>query len=581
MEPGGERRGTLTASSETERIAPVPQPGHPSHRLTGRDYAGMLSGLLFTLGVTVINSRGRLLWEDELLGWVLLRDPSWTHMIHAWNLGADGGGFSFYLFGRLWFAIVGASPLTFRLLSGLCFGLAFAVTWAALRRLYPTWVVALAVINTWFFSPPFTQHIIEGRFYGQLILATSLAVWLVLILDEPSPSTDASIGNTSRVPLRLYLAAFGTHALLTTTHVLGVAFSGFLLLATIALDVTARRRRIGLYFTIAASWLLLLPERASLQAAAAVGKPHFWTKAPNLRQAIGPYTGYSSEILAVLLALVLLAGVNLRRRPGTLRKAIQSRRAAYFAAAALFCAPLAFTVLGVRGTWLFNDRYLLPVTVGVAILSAELLQLATLNGQFFISAEAELAPGKFLGHPQRRSALWIPTIGLYAAFLLFWDFHHVARFTPTHPDYTAQLAPHLPANLPAVAEDAFTFTELLQNPATARSATFLLDWPWALAPQSPRVEVTQYHLMQNWRKAGYFAGHIQNAESFLAQTPRFVVIHAGPPGAELAPPEIGNPLAARLAQNPAFQVRKLYTLDRLNHDAARDTVWLICRKTCQ
>ena len=128
-----------------------------------------------------------------MLGWLLLRDPSWSHMVHAWNIGADGGGFSFYILGRAWFHLFGDSRLAFRLFSSTCFGLAFVVLWVALRRLYPTWIVALATSNTVFFSPPLTMHFLEGRFYGLLVLSTALALWLALRLDETGGATPKRI----------------------------------------------------------------------------------------------------------------------------------------------------------------------------------------------------------------------------------------------------------------------------------------------------------------------------------------------------------------------------------------------------
>ena len=194
------------------------------------DVLGMLAGFVLTLAITVVNSRGRIFWEDEMLGWLLLRDPSWHHMVRAWNLGADGGGFSFYLLGRAWFRLFGDSALVFRLFSSTCFGIAFVATWAALRRFFPIWIVAFATFNSLFFSPPLTMHFLEGRFYGLLVMSTALALWLALVLEEaPDPT-----------PRRLYVAAFLIHGLLTTSHVLGIVFSSFILSATVLLESSSR-----------------------------------------------------------------------------------------------------------------------------------------------------------------------------------------------------------------------------------------------------------------------------------------------------------------------------------------------------
>ena len=557
-------------------IEPQPSPSQPAPivafgdlpRLSAWDYLGMFTGFLMVLAITVVNARGRIFWEDEMLGWLLLRDPSWHHMIRAWNLGADGGGFSFYLLGRAWFRVFGDSALAFRLFSSTCFGVAFVATWAALRRFYPIWIVAFAAANTFFFSPPLTTHFLEGRFYGLLVMSTAFALWLALALDEAPEAT----------PKYLYVAAFLIHGLLTTSHVLGVVFSVAVLGATVVLDRMRGRLRIGLYATIAASWLLLLPEKTSILAAGRVGKPHFWTKAPTLLELVGAWSGFSSEIRLVLLGLGLLAVLTLLRGRGgfikELRDSFTQRWPVYVVSACLLLVPLAFLVEGLTGTWLFTDRYLQPVTLGLAYVTAELAMIVRASS-FLVSMK------------QRRPG--ITGVGFAFAALVFagctfvWVFHHVAQNTPEAMDFTDQLTAHLPHDLPVVAEDAFTFTDLMGRQAQSGvQYTFLLDWPWSLNAAAPRVEVTQFHLMENWKRAGYYAGHIQDAAAFLREHDRFLVVHSGPidPGPDAPKPEIGNPLAERLAGDPRYEVRKYFTLDRVKRDSARDTVWLVCRGSC-
>lgn len=539
-----------------------------ARQITVWDYAGMLGGFLLTLAICVHNARGRLFWEDEMLGWMLLRDPSWHHMVRAWNLGADGGGFSFYLLGRAWFAVVGASVLSFRLFSATAFGLGFVAIWAGLRRAYPTWIVALAAFNTVFFSPPLLMHFLEGRFYGLLFMATALALWLALVLNEaPEPT-----------PKRLFVLAFLVHALLTTSHLLGVVFSGFILGGTVLLDFLSHRRRLGLYLSIAASWLLLLPEHASIVAAGKVGKPHFWTHAPDKWDLIGVYSGFSREIQVVLVVLAALAVYAFRSsaaaRTNNTHAIETQRRAALIIGLSLLVAPLAFLAQGLLGgTWLFNSRYMQPITIGLAYITAELL--AIIHERLTLPA--------WLSHRSLlRSTGIAAAVTAWGLLLLVWDFHHVAMLTPEVPEYTAALTAHMPHNLPVVAEDAFTFTELLSRQSNSGvHYTFLLDWPFAVSAAAPRLEVTQFHLMQNWLLAGYFPHAIQELPTFLRDNPRFLVIHNGPVHPDpRTPPEIGNPLAERLSHDPDYQVIKYFTLDRAFHDNQRETVWLVCRGSC-
>ena len=231
----------------------------PPPPLSVWDAAGMMGGFLFTLTVTYILSHKRIFWEDEMLGWMLLRDPSWKHMVQAWNIGADGGGFAFYLTGRAWFSIFGPSEVSFRLYTSTCFGLAFAVMWAAARRFYATGIVAFALLNSFFFSPVVVMHMTEGRFYGLEVLAAALTVWLAFHVAD----------KKERISGPIYLAMFFTHALLTASHILGVVYSAFILLAIISVDLLRRRLRPLLYLSAA---LLLAAPAAGTQGDSRVCK---------------------------------------------------------------------------------------------------------------------------------------------------------------------------------------------------------------------------------------------------------------------------------------------------------------------
>ena len=521
----------------------------------------MAAGFFFTLTITCVLSRGRIFWEDEMLGWMLLRDPSWRHMLFAYNQGADGGGFLFYLSGRGWLRLFGPSELSFRLFSSTCFGLAFAATWAAARRFYSIGVVAFALFNTWFFSPPFVAHMAEGRFYGLLVLGVSLAVWLVLVLADVNKPT----------PPRLYAAMFLVHDVLTTSHHLGVVFSGFLIAATAFLDLRERRPRPLLYLTGAASWLLLVPERANIIASALVGKPHFWTKAPRLIDIVGVYTGSSKEVALVVASLLFLAALAALRSRWSgayvLRNAWVRRRPVYVALAAMFLLGVAFLVEGLVGTWLFNDRYLLPLTVAVAYLTAELAQVVLEN----------LSPA--LSRLTTAPVLCVAAGMAFVAAMLFWDFKHLAAFSPSPRDYTAALTAELPRDMPVVCEDAFSFMGLVgRQHGSGVRYMYLLDWRQSIRPSAPALEVTQYHLLENWRKVGYFSGNIEPIGAFLQENSRFLVLHAAPIAPTGLPPEIGDPLAERLRHDAAYEVRP-YT--QFDHGADRDTVWLVSRRRPQ
>ena len=525
--------------------------------LSRLDVAAMLGGFCFCLLISYMFGYKRIFWEDEMLGWMLLRDPSMHHMIDAWKLGADGGGFAFYPTCRAWFWLFGPSETSFRLYSATCFGLAFCVTWITARRFYTVAAAGLGVFGAWFLSPPLVTHLAEGRFYGLLMLATSCAVWFALVKSR----------NQTKPTVALCVLAFAINGFLTTTHVLGILYSATILAALLVLDFRSACRRPMLYLSIALSWLLLLPERAAILASIQVGKPYFWTTPPNLSRFLGSYCEFSAAVAVLIVSLILLivlsrVGMGIRWHV-FLQDAYAQRNQVLITALILFLLPLALTVQAHFGTSIFINRYLMPLTVPEALLLCELA--------FVVNWE------RLCRSMTKRYSRQVAIFGgvLYGMLLVAWIFGHLRHFLIESPDYTQRLTARLPKNVPVLCEDAWVFTELIgrQHDSGVRY-TYLLDWPQSISPSAPRLEVTQYHLMENWKKAGYFSGSIEQRDKFLKENQRFLIVHwdvVPPPEG----PTIGNPLLAHFSSISGYQVARY-------DDATRNEpqIWLVCRGTC-
>jgi len=493
----------------------------------------MACGFLFAVAVSLTLGRGRIFWEDEMLGWMVLTDPSWHHMVQAWKLGADGGGFAFYLTCRGWLHLFGPSETAFRLYSATCFGLAFVLNWLTMRRFYGSPSTGFALFATYFLSPPILLHLAEGRFYGLLMLAVSAAVWLTVKLQEVQNGT----------PSGAYLLAFAAHALLTTSHLLGVVYSFFILCSMVLLDRLNGRFRPLLYASVAASWLLLLAELPAIRASAAVGKPWFWTTRPGISRFVGVYIGFSPELGALLGALAILAAIAVWRRPVgwrfALAQACRVRRTAFVVALSLLLVPLAFLIEGFAGPSLFIDRYTIPVSLATAFVLAEAMQLI----DWWPAAKAR----------------WLGALAL-AATVGWLVLVHLPNYQMPQFDYTGRLASTLPKNVPVLLEDAWSFTEIIgRQHDSGVQFLYPLDWAQSTSPQAPRLEVTQYNLMKNWRTAGYFSGSIVDLPAFLERTPRFLVV-ANDPLDAVQPRFLGNPLVLRFSKTPGYTVERYVTL---------------------
>ncbi len=504
----------------------------------------------------------RILWEDELLGWLMLRDPSWQHMLRGWLRGVDGGGILFYLTGRLWFRIFGPSVFSFRMYSATGFAMALTAIWAASRRFYRPAIVAFAVLVTWFGSPVLVQALCEGRFYGLLMASDAVAVYLYF-----------RVADSRQLPRRFYLLVFAAHACLVLSHILGVFYSSLIVLAMIILDLSKQRWRPGLYLCAALPAFLLIPCVPAIYASAKVGKPHFWSVQPSVAQFLADYSGFSFKLGALLLLSVLVLWIGGRKRGLSRRVAIgfAERRPVYIYTAVIFLLPVLFLLEGIAGPALCIPRYLLPVTVGTMFVVAETLQLG----------------GSLLEDRGRVGfAFWATVWTVFMAALLLYDFAYLPRYNSgLQKDYTVELTSQLPKSIPVICEDAFAFTELvaLQH-SSGVLYTFLLDWKNAIAPEAPRVEVTQYHLMQNWKDHGFFSGSIQYREDFVRRTPLFYSVSFvdsvqpnpfRPPLQVERYPGIGNPLHTEFAAMPLYRVA-LYKVVPMGELTAK--VWRICRR---
>jgi len=514
--------------------------------------------LLFAIALYCV--RGRIFWEDEMLGWMLIRDPSFSHMLASWKHGADGGGISFYLTSRLWLKVFGTSVTAFRMYSQVCFATAMAICWISMRRFYQPAVVAFAMLSVWLVSPALVQHMAEGRFYGLLVATVAWGIWL-LFRSQDKPTVSPQI----------YAAVFLCHVLMVTSHILGIAYSGFLVAGMIGLDRTQRLWRPRLYGTAALSWLVLVPCLPAIRASAAVGRPYFWTLQPNLMQFLADYTAFTPIIALPLALLLIYIAVHLRRT-GAMRQILEGvvvRRPVYLFALLFFLIPVVFLLEGTVGPPLCISRYLQPMVFATTFVMAEL-----------VTVSLSLLPGFIASSVLARGITWC----VFLAALLAYDFEYRPQHTAQHKDYTAALSASLPKGVPVICEDAFAFTELISRQHGSDVLyTYLLDWPNSIAAGTPRLEVTQYHLMQNWKQAGYFSGSIQYINRFLVETPSFYTLSfqdAVPHGLFSRIimtdryPAIGSDLHRHLAADPRFSVTLFKTVPLGELTAS---VWHVCR----
>ena len=208
---------------------------------------------------------------DEIFTWKEVSDPSLWHLYYAIQHGADGGQPLFYTTAWLWARAFGTGVLALRLYSSVAMCAALLITWRTVRRFYGMWATAFGVLFFWGTSAVLLDQNVEARFYGLFMLAVAITVDLYTrLVARPVPTR------------ALLVLTFLSQAALVFTHVLGLIYSGLILLALILYDVAKGRLRFKIYLVYAAGWLVLLVWLPAIRASMAAGRPHGWIAMPTL-----------------------------------------------------------------------------------------------------------------------------------------------------------------------------------------------------------------------------------------------------------------------------------------------------------
>jgi hypothetical protein len=460
-------------------------------------------------------------WMDEIFTWKEASDLSLWHLYWAIQHGADGGQPLFYTTVWLWVKTFGASVLSLRLYSCAAMCGALLVTWRCIRRVYGLWATAFGVLWMWGSAGLLLDQNAEGRFYGLYMLAVAVVVDVYLRLTARSTPTRL-----------LLLYTFLAQAALVSTHVLGLFYSGIILLALVLFDALDGRFRIKVYLFYAAGWLALLVWFPAIRASMAAGKPHGWIPVPNLSRFFDSffYWDFLSWLsliqshfpdwlfqicrqgvrLAILFPIVTLLF-------STVRKLLKSKwpmsltqeDALLLAGFALLSMPILLFAVSHLLTPVLVARYVLPSGIGLSIILAGFAhrlslqvpvpfkaaqRVVTIVVVFFLAAcpvSSALLRGPAGGNPrfldvERLDGMVSPD----AAVVVGWqqDFAKIMR-------YSRKPEAHY---------------------------YFLLDWPAALA--GPPAYVLDYHLLRAYQDSGYYSPKIQDSHAFLCSHVDFLVL---------------------------------------------------------
>jgi 4-amino-4-deoxy-L-arabinose transferase-like glycosyltransferase len=496
----GRRRCMTTLLDNASEVPHETAPSHtagPNSPLARWVFPSL--GVVSLLASCILWSLKKPLSGDELFTHVEIADPSLGHLMHA-ALHLGGAGMPlFYLTAWTWAHLFGLTDLSLRLYSSLSVCAAFLVFLAAMRRRFTARAAFLGVAFALFSCLIVVDQNVEARGYGLYFLLAALAVAQALkIAETPQPrSRDLALLALSQAGLVL-------------GHVLAPIYAGLILLALIAGDLWQHRFRLRVYLCCIAGWLALIPWIPAIQASMAVGKPHTWIPVPTLSDlAVGLSFWLFAGIYFPLLhnfpfglaagwacAIVCIVGL-LSKAIDTLKSSDSAKRSATLIALALLVAPVVFFAVSRVASPIYVARYMVPSSLGVAILAVT----------WAADRKPNVKPGTVI------RALLLP------AALLLLPLAAALLAQPNRLDVAG--IDRVAAGRPLVCPWLQDFLLLTRYSASPARPQFPLDENAAL--RGPAGAIGGFNLMRNYRREGYLAAQLRDAPGILNQ-PDFLVL---------------------------------------------------------
>jgi len=496
------------------------------------DFLLLASGIASVLSYCILISPKKLFWADEITTWVIITDPSASHMVNAVAHAVDGALPCYFLLARVWALFFGATELPLRLFASIGFCIALAVTWVTVRRCYSLLPTAFGLLTVWCMSSLMLLQSTEARNYGLLVATFAIAVGNFCVLVE-----------RRELSRRLLIAIFFTHAILVWSHLYGILYGGAILAALIVWDLSRRQLRLKAYAAMIAGWLTLTPYARAIARILALGKPHGWRVAPDFPELLDAYSFGIPLWPVAVLAAIIAAGVFLShkdvcREQTSRSSAVSGQGALLLLGVAVMAIPLLCFVLAQWSTTLFNQRYFLPASIGLGFLLTHLVETNTamwgLKGAW--ARAMTVCCALLLG-----CMMVLPVVtALHASPAEASGFRYVDTL--------------IPPGMPVILEDMHMFLSLSYFTGRRdRPYFYVLDWPLASQARSPQSAALCHNTMRAWKQNGYWSDRIIDSQELLCRGQRFMVIDS---------PDTLPWYQAHVAGNPAFNSRLVQYLDQ-------------------
>ena len=316
-----------------------------------------------------IASAKKTFWNDELLSFYLLSDPSFTHMMVAWGDTFNQSPPLYFILGWLWAKVFGTTEFSLRLFSSLTISAAFTLVWITLRRTYNFWSASIGTLSVFCLSELILYHNAEVRMYG---LFAAVCAWGLLQFH--------TINRNENLSCKQLVTNSLIHSAIVLTHLYGILYSGAILTVFIIRDIyffKFKLWRTNVYWSVILGWLVLIPCIAPL---ANQSNNHAkWFTLVNASTFLN-YFIFSSKFSWFFIALILTSVVVYTTQKT--RQSVEVSNLNYpkldeifilILAGAFMAIPILAWIISLTIKPMLNDRYIIPTTaIGWPILMAYL-----------------------------------------------------------------------------------------------------------------------------------------------------------------------------------------------------------------
>ncbi len=497
----------------------------------------LLATASLLISCTIVSSK-KFFWNDELLSFYLLSDPSFTRMMVAWGDKFNQAPPLYFMLEWLWAKVFNATELSLRLFSSLAICVTFTLVWITLRRTYNFWAASIGTLSVFCLSELILYHNAEVRMYG---LFSAVCAFGLLQFDV--------INKRQKCSIKVLAVNTLIHATIVLTHLYGILYSGAIICAFVIRDRYFKVFRANVYLSVILGWFFLIPFIGSILNQADNYAKWFSTVSGS---ELLNYFIFSTKFPLLILAL-LIVSVFLYINQSPDRQTFETSNdnsylineiSLLILAGTFFAVPILAWIITISIKPMLNSRYIIPTTtISWAILFAYLSFRILPNFTLSHKNNERLISKKII--TKQRLILLMLTV-----ILLIYPIYYAKKvgYYSQKPGINDDSYGYI--ELPFAMEAGHDFLTRFHYSPKRNRYFHILNWETALNITSSSFATGDYKHLEALKRNHPFLNSIQSKE-FIDKYARFLVLNE----------EDQKWFETRIKNNPKYKVKLLGTTE--------------------